>query len=124
MLSLVQEKDKAEAPYTLVLFGGADGFFPLESFEPTRKGWKWAKSPAMRTGLSSLAFTKAAHSDEKSSRDRSTPLIEHQAAACLILGSVPRRGVGAGRRLPNPSPMKAGQVGTCAPVRMEDPTEV
>jgi hypothetical protein len=43
MLSLVQEQDKADAPYTLVLLGGADGFFPLESFEPTPEGLELAK---------------------------------------------------------------------------------
>jgi hypothetical protein len=35
MLSLVQEQDKADAPYTLVLFDRNDVFFPLESFDPT-----------------------------------------------------------------------------------------
>jgi hypothetical protein len=42
MLSLVQEQDKADAPYTLVLFGGADVFFPLEAFEPTPDGLELA----------------------------------------------------------------------------------
>jgi hypothetical protein len=46
MLSLVQEQDKADAPYTLVLFGGNDVFFPLESFEPTPEGLELAKSLA------------------------------------------------------------------------------
>ena len=43
MLSLVQEQDKADAPYTLVLLGGADGFFPLEAFEPTPEGVEMAE---------------------------------------------------------------------------------
>jgi hypothetical protein len=43
MLSLVQEQDKADAPYTLVLLGGSDGFFPLEGFEPTTEGLELAK---------------------------------------------------------------------------------
>jgi hypothetical protein len=43
MLSLVQEQDKADAPYMLVLFGGADVFFPLEAFEPTPEGLELAK---------------------------------------------------------------------------------
>ena len=43
MLSLVQEQDKAHAPYTLVLFGGNDVFFPLESFEPTPEAFDLAK---------------------------------------------------------------------------------
>ena len=43
MLSLVQEQDKADAPYTLVLFGGADVFVPLEAFEPTPEGLELAK---------------------------------------------------------------------------------
>jgi hypothetical protein len=43
MLSLVQEQDKADAPYTLVLLGGSDGFFPLESFEPTPEAFDLAK---------------------------------------------------------------------------------
>jgi len=44
MLSLVQEQDKADAPYTLVLFGGNDVFFPLESFEPTLEGMELAQT--------------------------------------------------------------------------------
>jgi len=43
MLSLVQERDKADAPYTLVLLGSADGFFPLEAFEPTPEGLEMAE---------------------------------------------------------------------------------
>jgi hypothetical protein len=43
MLSLVQEKDKADAPHTLVLLGGADGFVPLEAFEPTPEGLEMAE---------------------------------------------------------------------------------
>ena len=42
-LSLVQEQNKADAPHTLVLFGGNDVFFPLESFEPTPEGLELAK---------------------------------------------------------------------------------
>ncbi len=43
MLSLVQEQGKDDAPYTLVLLGGADGFLPLEAFEPTPEGLEVAK---------------------------------------------------------------------------------
>jgi hypothetical protein len=43
MLSLVQEQGKEDSPLTLVLLGGADGFFPLESFEPTPEGLEVAK---------------------------------------------------------------------------------
>ncbi|MFD2222512.1 hypothetical protein ACFSM9_01935, partial [Microvirga arabica] len=43
MLSLVQEQDKADAPYTLVLFDRNDVFFPLESFEPTPEGVELAR---------------------------------------------------------------------------------
>jgi hypothetical protein len=43
MLSLVQEQDKKDAPFTLVLLGGHDGFFLLESFEPTPEGFESAK---------------------------------------------------------------------------------
>jgi hypothetical protein len=43
MLSLVQEQDKADAPYTLVLFDRNDVFFPLESFEPTPEAFDLAK---------------------------------------------------------------------------------
>ncbi|MFD2223726.1 hypothetical protein ACFSM9_08230, partial [Microvirga arabica] len=43
MLSLVQEQDKADAPYTLVLFDRNDVFFPLESFEPTPAAFDLAK---------------------------------------------------------------------------------
>ncbi|UVF22282.1 hypothetical protein HPT29_026750 (plasmid) [Microvirga terrae] len=43
MLSLVQERAKDDAPFTLVLLGGNDGFFPLESFEPTPEGFEFAK---------------------------------------------------------------------------------
>jgi hypothetical protein len=43
MLSLVQEQGREDAPYTLVLLGGHDGFFPLESFEPTPEGFEFAK---------------------------------------------------------------------------------
>ena len=43
MMSLVQVQDKADAPYTLVLLGGADGFFPLDPFEPTPEGLELAK---------------------------------------------------------------------------------
>ncbi len=43
MLSLVQEQAKEDAPFTLVLLGGHDGFFPLESFEPTQEGFELAK---------------------------------------------------------------------------------
>jgi hypothetical protein len=43
MLSLVQEQGKEDSPLTLVLLGGVDGFFPLESFEPTPEGLEVAK---------------------------------------------------------------------------------
>jgi hypothetical protein len=42
-LSLIQEQGKVDAPYTLVLFGGNEVFFPLESFEPTPEGLELAK---------------------------------------------------------------------------------
>jgi lysophospholipase L1-like esterase len=42
-LSLVQEHDKADALYMLVLFGGNDVFVPLESFEPTPEGLEFAQ---------------------------------------------------------------------------------
>ena len=43
MLSLVQEQDKSDSPLILILLGGADGFYPLESFEPTPEGLDLAK---------------------------------------------------------------------------------
>ena len=42
-LSLVQEKDKEDSPYVLVLLGGADGFQILETFSPTPDGRASAK---------------------------------------------------------------------------------
>ena len=84
-LSLVQEQNKSDAPHTLVLFGGNDVFFPLESFEPTPEGLELAKSLAKsrcvhslsvtRTGPSSLTFTKAAHGDGTSSSGEHTPQL-------------------------------------------------
>ncbi len=70
MLSLVQEQDKADAPYTLVLFSGTDVFFPLEAFEPTSlaTSHRVHSLSVTRAGLSNLAFTKAAYGDETSSR--------------------------------------------------------
>jgi lysophospholipase L1-like esterase len=44
MLSLVQQQGKEDAPFTLVLFGGNDVFFPLEGFEPTPEGLELAKT--------------------------------------------------------------------------------
>jgi hypothetical protein len=43
MLSLVQEQDKPGSPLILVILGGASGFSPLESFEPTPEGLNLAK---------------------------------------------------------------------------------
>jgi hypothetical protein len=43
MLSLVQEQGKEDAPLILLLLGGADGFQPLQSFEPTPEGLDLAK---------------------------------------------------------------------------------
>jgi hypothetical protein len=43
MLSLVQEQDKPDSPLILIVLGGADGFYPLESFEPTPEGSDLAK---------------------------------------------------------------------------------
>jgi hypothetical protein len=43
VLSLIQEQAKEDAPFTLVLLGGHDGFFLLESFEPTPEGFEPAK---------------------------------------------------------------------------------
>jgi hypothetical protein len=43
MLSLVQEQGNEHAPVTLVLLGGTDGFFLLESFKPTPEGFESAK---------------------------------------------------------------------------------
>jgi lysophospholipase L1-like esterase len=43
MLSLVQEQDKQDSPLILVMLGGVDGFYPLESFEPTSEGLNLAK---------------------------------------------------------------------------------
>jgi len=43
MLSLVQEQDKEDSPLILVMLGGVDGFYPLESFEPTPEGLNLAK---------------------------------------------------------------------------------
>jgi hypothetical protein len=43
MLSLVQEQSNENAPFTLVLLGGIDGLFLLESFEPTPEGFESAK---------------------------------------------------------------------------------
>ena len=43
MLSVVQEQGNEDAPFTLGLLGGLDGFFLLESFEPTLEGFESAK---------------------------------------------------------------------------------
>jgi len=43
MLSLVQERDKEKSPLILIILGGVDGFYPLESFEPTPEGFELAK---------------------------------------------------------------------------------
>ena len=43
MLSLVQEQDKPGSPLILIMLGGASGFYPLESFEPTPEGLDLAK---------------------------------------------------------------------------------
>jgi hypothetical protein len=40
---LCRSKGKEDSPLTLVLLGGVDGFFPLESFEPTPEGLEVAK---------------------------------------------------------------------------------
>jgi hypothetical protein len=42
-LMVVQEQDKDDAPFMLVLLGGEDGFFSLEGFEPTSEGFELAK---------------------------------------------------------------------------------
>jgi len=43
MLSLVQEQGKEDGPLILLLLGGAEGFQPLQSFEPTPEGLNLAK---------------------------------------------------------------------------------
>jgi hypothetical protein len=43
-LSLVQEKDREDTPYVLVLLGGADGFQILETFSPTPDGMESGKA--------------------------------------------------------------------------------
>jgi hypothetical protein len=43
MLSLVREQDKPGSPLILVIIGGADGFYPLQSFEATSEGSDLAK---------------------------------------------------------------------------------
>jgi hypothetical protein len=43
MLSLVQEQGEEEGPFILVLLGGADGFVPLETFDPSPEGFDTAK---------------------------------------------------------------------------------
>jgi hypothetical protein len=43
MLSLVQEQNKPDSPLILIVLGGLDGFYPLESFEPTPEGSDLAK---------------------------------------------------------------------------------
>jgi hypothetical protein len=43
ILPLVQEQGREDAPFTLVLLGGHEGFFLLESFEPTPEGFESAK---------------------------------------------------------------------------------
>jgi hypothetical protein len=57
-LSLVQEKGREDAPLILLLLGGADGFQPLQSFEPTPEGLELAKL----TGGIVLRALAAAHS--------------------------------------------------------------
>ena len=42
-LSLVQEQGRDDGPLILLLLGGADGFQPLQSFEPTPAGLDLAK---------------------------------------------------------------------------------
>jgi hypothetical protein len=54
MLSLIQKQGKKDAPFTLVLLGGNDGFFPLEGFEPPPEGLELAKI-AGEIALRSLA---------------------------------------------------------------------
>jgi hypothetical protein len=43
MLSLMQKQNKENSPLILVVLGGASGFYPLESFEPTSDGLNLAK---------------------------------------------------------------------------------
>lgn len=42
-LSLVQERGTDGKPFILVLLGGAEGFQPLETFDPTGEGMELAK---------------------------------------------------------------------------------
>jgi hypothetical protein len=61
-LSLVQEEGKEDGPLLLVLIGGADGFLPLQVFEPTPDG----RNLAMLTGditLRALAAAQATWSE-------------------------------------------------------------
>lgn len=55
MLSLVQEQGNEDAPFTLVLLGGNDGFFPLETFAPTPEGFEFTKIAA-EIALQTLAI--------------------------------------------------------------------
>jgi hypothetical protein len=59
MLSLVQEQDKPESPLILMVLGGLEGFWPLESFEPTPEGLDLAKL----TGDILLRALAVAHSN-------------------------------------------------------------
>jgi hypothetical protein len=56
-LSLVQEQGREDGPLILLLLGGADGFQPLQSFEPTPEGSGLAKL----TGGIVLRALAAAH---------------------------------------------------------------
>ena len=57
MLSLVQEQGKEDGPLILLLLGGAEGFQPLQSFEPTPEGLALAKL----TGVIILRALAVAH---------------------------------------------------------------
>ncbi len=61
-LSLVQEQGRDDGPLILLLLGGADGFQPLQSFEPTPEGLDLAKL-AGSIVLSALAVAHATWSD-------------------------------------------------------------
>jgi hypothetical protein len=56
MLSLVQEQSREDSPVILVILGGASGFYPLQSFEPTPEGSDFAK---MAGEIMLRAFTVA-----------------------------------------------------------------
>ena len=57
-LSLVQEKDRGDEPFALVLLGGAEGFRILETFDPKPEGM----DAATLVGEATLRALTAAHS--------------------------------------------------------------